>query len=176
MTLTYGSLYTESGASWTDNFDGMGIIATASSGSVNTGILGIYILTYTHTDIAGNTGNIVTRIVTVADQISPIVTLSGATTFTIIQNDPYTELGASWTDNRDGSGTILIASSGSVNTAILGTYVLSYTYTDMAGNSGNTITRTISVGPPPPDTTLPVVTLIGSTSRTILFGSVYSDL
>ncbi len=176
MTIPYGSLYSESGASWTDNFDGMGIIATASSGSVNTSLLGTYVLNYTHIDIAGNTGNTVTRTVTVADQIAPVVTLSGAATLTLIQNDPYTELGASWTDNMDGSGDILIATSGSVNTAILGTYVLSYSYTDTSSNTGNTVTRTVTVGLPPPDTTPPVVTLIGSTSRTIMVGSPYTDL
>ena len=139
-------------------------------------ILGTYILDYTYTDIAGNTGNTVTRMVTVADQIVPVVTLSGAATLTLIQNDLYTELGASWTDNMDGSGNILIATSGSVNTAILGTYVLEYGYTDVAGNTGNIVTRTVTIGLPPPDTTPPVVTLIGSTSRTIMIGSPYTDL
>ena len=56
--------------------------------------------------------------------------------------------GAIWTDNVDGSGTIL-ATSGSVNTAVLGTYVLEYRKTDIAGNVSMTITRTIQIIPVP---------------------------
>jgi len=35
--------------------------------------------------------------------------------------------------------------SGSVNTGVVGTYILEYTYTDAAGNVGNTVTRTVNV-------------------------------
>jgi hypothetical protein len=63
--------------------------------------------------------------------------------------------GAIWTDNVDGSGTIL-ATSGSVNTAVLGTYVLEYRKIDIAGNVSTTITRTIQIVPVPVVT--PVIT------------------
>jgi S-layer homology domain len=64
---------------------------------------------------------------------------------TISQWSSYIELWASWTDNADGSGVIMVPSSGSVNTALTGIYILSYTKTDIAGNTGNTVTRTIIV-------------------------------
>jgi hypothetical protein len=57
----------------------------------------------------------------------------------------FSDSGAYWTDNYDGSGTIIVASSGSVNTMVLGSYILEYSYTDMAGNIGNTVTRTVTV-------------------------------
>jgi hypothetical protein len=37
--------------------------------------LGTYILEYTYTDAASNTGNIVTRTVIVADQAAPVLSL-----------------------------------------------------------------------------------------------------
>jgi len=52
---------------------------------VNTAVIGTYILEYTYTDTAGNTGNIVTRTVNVTDQTAPVVVLSGGNTITIAQ-------------------------------------------------------------------------------------------
>ncbi len=43
----------------------------------------------------------------------------------------------------DGSGSATI--SGSVNINVPGTYVLEYTYVDGAGNTGNMVTRTVTV-------------------------------
>jgi len=71
--------------------------------------------------------------------------LSGSASITIAQGSVFTDDGATWIDNIDGSGVILTATSGSVNTAVVGTYTLSYTYTDTAGNTGNIVTRTVNV-------------------------------
>ena len=109
--------------------------------------------TITITDLAGNfsTGT-VTLIV---DTIAPVITLVGPATLTIAQGGTYSESGATWTDNNDGTGTILVA-SGSVDTNTVGVYTLSYTYTDTASNSGNTVTRTVTVT----DQGAPVITLV----------------
>ncbi len=77
--ITQGAIYTDQTATWTDNVDGSGTITPASSGTVDTSTLGTYTLEYTHTDVAGNIGNTVTRDVTVVsapDTIPPVVTLS----------------------------------------------------------------------------------------------------
>lgn len=66
----------------------------------------------------GNGGSfqkIFTLSVSDLDEIVPIVTLTGSGTMNIEIASSYSELGASWTDNIDGSGSILIASSGSVD-------------------------------------------------------------
>jgi len=102
---------------------------------VNTAVVGTYTLEYTYTDTAGNTGNVVTRTVNVTDQTAPVVTLSGSASITIAQGSVFTDDGATWVDNVDGSGIIAVATSGSVNTAVVGTYNLEYTYTDVAGNT-----------------------------------------
>jgi hypothetical protein len=67
----------------------------------------------------------------------------------------FADPGADWTDNFDGSAHIATASSGTVDTSTLGTYILEYTYTDFAGNIGNTVTRTVTVT----DQGSPIVTL-----------------
>ena len=61
------------------------------------------------------------------------------------QGTAFTDLGATWTDTRDGSGTILVATSGSVNVNTPGTYILQYKKIDAAGNVSNIVTRTVTV-------------------------------
>lgn len=64
LTLAFGAVYTELGARWIDIVDGSG--AATISGTVNTGIAGVYALSYKRTDLAGNMSNVVTRTVTVS--------------------------------------------------------------------------------------------------------------
>lgn len=154
-TIAHGSTYVESGATWTDALDGTGTVSVASSGSVNTSAVGVYVLSYWKVDAAGNTGSTVTRTVTVTDQTIPVVTLSGSASSTLVFASTYIELGASWTDNVDGAGNTLTGtygntgvfqSSGTVNTSIAGTYTITYRKVDAAGNIGSA-TRTITVSP-----------------------------
>ncbi len=129
VNVEFGSGFVDDGASWTDNVDGSGFIATATSGSVNTGALGTYMLEYSYTDGAGNSTS-TGRTVNVVDTTAPTVTLIGSGNLTIYQNSIYTESGASWSDVHDGSGNLSGPYSGLVNTGSLGTYVLSYRYID----------------------------------------------
>jgi hypothetical protein len=76
------------------------------------------------------------------DTTAPVVTLNGAETVTLILNTPYTELGATATDDEDGSITPTI--TGTVNKDLAGTYTLTYSATDAAGNVGEA-TRTVIV-------------------------------
>ncbi len=119
----------------------------ASSGSVNTSVIGTYTLTYTKVDAASNTGNTVVRTVRVTDQTAPVITLVGTGTVTLAYGATYTELGATWIDTVDGTGTLTLVSSGSVNTSAAGTYILTYTKTDAAGNTGSTIRNVIVSAP-----------------------------
>ena len=81
------------------------------------------------------------------DQTPPVVTLSGVSTINVSYGSSYVDAGATWIDNFDGTGTLI--ASGSVNTYSPGNYTLSYTKTDSAGNTGNTVTRTVIVGSAP---------------------------
>ena len=91
-------------------------------------------LEYSYTDGAGNTGS-TNRTVSVIDTTNPVITLSGSSTMNVEYGNTYVELGASWIDLHDGSGVIPSATSGAVNTGVLGNYTLEYTYTDISGNT-----------------------------------------
>ncbi|MES2285696.1 MAG: DUF5011 domain-containing protein [Bacteroidota bacterium] len=76
------------------------------------------------------------------DSAAPIITLNGAASQIISLQGTYTELGVTATDEKDGALTSTI--SGSVNVNQTGTYTLTYTATDAAGNEG-TAARTVTV-------------------------------
>lgn len=109
---------------------------------MNTGAVGTYTITYTATDSNNNTV-IQTRTVNVIDTIPPVVSLIGSGNITINAGSVYTDLGATWTDNIDGSGTLV--AGGVVNVNVVGLYVLSYNYTDAAGNTGTLARRNVTV-------------------------------
>lgn len=94
---------------------------------------------------------------TVRDTIAPTITLNGSGTISVEYESTYTELGATWSDIHDGNGSVSII-SGSVNTSITGSYILTYLKADASGNTGST-TRTVIVQNPIP----PVVSNVSST-------------
>lgn len=104
---------------------------------------GTYTVTYDVVDTAGNPAPQVTRTVIVADRTPAVITLSGSSAVSVTRGTSYIDAGASWTDAIDGSGTLV--ASGIVNTGALGTYTLSYGYTDAAGNVSTGATRTVNV-------------------------------
>ena len=98
-----------------------------------------------------------------------MINLNGDAQVTHEAGSPYLDANASWTDAVDGSGTIL--ASGQVNTGTPGSYVLSFNYTDAAGNAAQTVTRTVQVV----DSTAPVISLLGDANITHEAGNVYLD-
>jgi hypothetical protein len=75
----------------------------------------------------------------------PVITLTGASTINLNNGDTYTELGATATDVEDGNLTGVIATTGTVNTAVDGTYTINYNVTDSNSNNAVQATRTIIV-------------------------------
>ena len=136
-----GTTYTDQGATATDAVDGS--VPVTTSGSVGTAA-GTYTLTYSATDSSGNAAT-ATRTVIVADTTAPTITLVGAASMTHEQGSAFTDPGASATDTVDGEVTVTTA--GSVGSAV-GSYELTYTATDAAGNTA-TATRTVVVRVPP---------------------------
>ncbi|MDB4804225.1 DUF5011 domain-containing protein, partial [Verrucomicrobia bacterium] len=120
---------------------------------MNNAVPGDYTLTYTATDKAGNVANI-TRTVRVVDSTPPSLTLKGSGMLNHEAGQPYADAGATAEDKIDGSIEVTI--SGKVDDTKVGTYTLTYTATDKAGNKAS-ITRTIRVVDTPPS-----LTLIGS--------------
>ncbi len=150
-TIPFGLGYADPGATWIDNRDGTGTLL-ATSGSVNTNVLGTYTLEYKIIDNAGNAST-VTRTVTVADLMAPVITVLGLSSLTRELDEQYSDSGATWVDDIDGSGS-LFASGESLMTAV-GTYTLIYTKTDAAGNTG-TGARSVTVV----DTIAPLLTIL----------------
>ena len=91
----------------------------------------------------------------VSDTTAPVITVVGDNPATILQGETYTDAGATATDNTDGNLTGLISVTGSVNTATVGSYTITYSVSDNAGNDA-TATRTVLVQylMPLPDTGL----------------------
>ena len=142
-------------------------VPVSMSGELHVDAPGTYIITYSATDINGNTAT-VTRTVNVVDTTVPVVTLNGAATLTLECHTAFVDPGATAADTC--AGPLAVAVSGIVDANTPGTYVLTYTAVDSAGNTA-TATRTVTVV----DTTGPVVTLNGANPLTISVGQVFSD-
>ncbi|MBU1911101.1 S8 family serine peptidase, partial [Patescibacteria group bacterium] len=111
-----------------------------------------------------------------ADGTPPVITLTGDATVDITVGDAYTDAGATATDDVDGDISGSIVTVNPVNTAIADTYTVTYDVSDAAANEAVTVTRTVNVNAVPvPDTTPPVITLIGSAIVDINVGDVYLD-
>ncbi len=79
------------------------------------------------------------------DITAPVLTLLGENPMTIIESQiPFVDPGATATDDLAGDLTSAIQISGSVNPAVAGTYILSYTVSDPSGNTSSA-TRTVIV-------------------------------
>ncbi|MFA6228350.1 MAG: immunoglobulin-like domain-containing protein [Patescibacteria group bacterium] len=79
------------------------------------------------------------------DTTPPVITLNGASTIYLSVGGSWVDPGATATDNVDGNLTSKINVTGTVNTAIAGTYHLTYTASDNSGNQAS-VTRTVIVG------------------------------
>ncbi len=80
----------------------------------------------------------------VSDTTPPVITLNGANPLTLKVEETYQELGATAIDNRDGNLTSSIKVVNNVDTTKAGTYTVTYTSVDKAGNQA-TETRQIIV-------------------------------
>ena len=174
QTIEVGSPYVELGATASDNYDGDitgSIIIDATA--VDTSVIGSYSVTYDATDSSGNAAMQVIRTVDVVDTTIPVITLVGANPQIIEVGSPYVELGATALDNYDGDITAsIVIDASAVDTAVTGSYSVSYDVTDANGNAATQVTRTVDVV----DTTAPVITLVGSNPQIIEVGSPYVEL
>jgi CSLREA domain-containing protein len=143
--------YVEFGATATDNRDGnLSTAIVIDASQVDTQIPGSYVVTYSVTDAAGNSGSAI-RTVVVQDTTPPVITLLGDEPQVIVACTPYIELGAEASDTLDGdlSGAIVI-NAGAVDTTVPSDYTVTYDVADAAGNTAATVTRTVRVELPPP--------------------------
>ena len=133
--------YVEAGATASDNHYS-GSPAVTISGSVDIMTVGSYLISYSSTDDHRNTTTI-TRTINVVDTIKPVITLIGSSSVTIIAGDIYVDAGATASDVYNG--TIIPTSTSTVNTAVEGTYTVSYDAQDASSNIADAVIRTVHV-------------------------------
>ncbi|MCF6364408.1 MAG: DUF5011 domain-containing protein [Gammaproteobacteria bacterium] len=147
LDLLVGDSYTDPGATALDNVDGdiTGNIVVAGD-TVDTATVGSYAVTYNVSDTAGNPAVQLTRTVNVGDDTPPVITLLGTDPLDLLVGDTYTDPGVTATDDIDGDITSRIVVAGdTVDTAVAGTYVVTYDVSDLAGNFAVQLTRTVNV-------------------------------
>ncbi len=128
--------YEEQGASALDACEGdlSGDIDIAGGDSVNTAVLGPYVVAYSVEDSMGNAAYL-ERQIEVVDTTPPVVTLLGPAPYIIDGGGVYVEEGAVAWDACDGDRSAFIAIDESgVNTSALGSYYVTYTVADGLGN------------------------------------------
>ena len=176
-TITVGDTYNDAGATCTDTVDGA--ITPTSSGTVDASQAGTYTLTYSCQDAAGNDATQVEREVIVdaalaPDGTPPTLSLTGSASPTITVGASYTDAGATCEDAVDGA--ITPTSSGTVDASQAGTYTVTYSCRDAAGNDATPVEREVIVeAAPVSDTTPPTLALIGPDPETITVGASYTD-
>ena len=164
------NLYVEPGATAVDDRDGDVTEDIIITGSVNSSAAGTYAITYTVTDLAGNTATL-TRTITIKDTTPPEITILGSNPLQIEKGNAYVEAGAEVQDNVEGTITLNASNiTGIVDTDTVGTYTVNYSYTDTGGNTV-TANRTVNIV----DTGIPTITLRGSATVNHELNTPYTD-
>ena len=124
----------------------------------------VYTSTITVTDGINSSTQAITVNVLDVDEIPPVISINGANPITVELGSTYSDAGAI----ADGGETVSLESN--VDTAKVGSYTVTYSATDAAGNIG-TATRIVNIT----DTTKPAITIIGDNPATAEFGLTYTD-
>lgn len=169
IEIIKNATYSDAGATALDNLDGDISADVVTVNPVNTSIVGSYTVRYNVSDLSGNAASEITRTVNVIAGDIPTITLVGSGSITQEVGDPYTDLGATYSDSEDGSGNVV--ASGSVDTNTPGVYTLYYDFTDSSDNPATQVTRTVNIV----DTTIPTISLNGSGTVIVEAGTSYSD-
>ncbi len=149
-TVSIGtSYYYPPSASAYDLEDGDLTSEVVQSGTVQTSVVGTYLITYDVTDSDGLTGSMVYSVEVVSDGEAPVLTLLGDAEIVIGEGELFEEPGATAIDDVDGDISGQIVVSGRVDTSIPATYVLRYDVRDAAGNDAPSVERRVEVTPAP---------------------------
>ncbi len=106
---------------------------------------GNYAVTYTEKDSVGNESNHSLKLQIKIRTTPPTLSLIGSDHIDIPLHTPFTGVGARATNTLGEDFSQLITLSGSIDIHTPGTYILTYSVTDLAGNAATPITRTITV-------------------------------
>ena len=107
-------------------------------------------------EFTGNSASKVINYFTV-DKTAPILTVIGLNPATVEKGAVYSDEGAT------SSGGESVSTLGSVDTSVVGSYILTYSASDNSGNAAIQVTRTVNVV----DTTSPIITITGANPATV---------
>lgn len=179
VELTRGDEYVEPGYMATHEREGDLTESVVVTGNVETSIPNEYAIKYEVSDKAGNTAEAI-RTVIVSEEIippkdtePPMIELTGNNVIEIPQGEYYKEPGYIAFDETDGNLTPAVTVTGNPLISIPGTYTITYTVSDAAGNIAS-VTRTVIVVIPK-DTKAPVITLIGGATLELVQDSRYEE-
>jgi hypothetical protein len=174
ITLDGGAVFNDPGATAADPEDGdISDEIVIGGDSVDTDTEGTYVITYNVSDSDGLAAAEVIRTVIVEIDDLPVITLIGPATLVLVVGDTYDEPGATAQDPEDGDLTDRIVVDDPVDTAVPGTYMVTYTVEDSAGNQAQA-QRTVIVEAARVDQP-PTITLNGAATVTITEGDTYAD-
>ena len=171
MQVEAGIAFSDPGYFAEDKIDGDLTADVKVGGSVDTSIVGSYLLTYNVTDSNINSAVQVTRNVIVEDNTAPIVVLAGDASVELELGSVYTDEGATAKDNLDGDVTENVLIKSGVDLSNVGVYEVSYLVSDSNGNVAVPVLRRVEIK----DTTRPVITVLGNASVVVEAGSQYVD-
>lgn len=171
VNVEQGTSYVDEGATASDNIDGNITNRIQRSGTVNTNTSGVYNFSFNVADSAGNAAQTVTRTIVVADNIAPTLVLNGVNPMMHEVGTSFRDPGATANDTYTGDISNRIRVSGVVNSSVPGTYTLTYSVTDLAGNAAPSVTRTVIVA----DTQAPTLLLNGAANMNHGVGTPFTD-
>ena len=103
--------------------------------------------------------------------IKPFITLNSSSTINTQLGQTYGDPGATAFDYQQGDITDKMQVTSNVNTAVPGTYQITYNVNDNVGNAADTVTRTVIVRDMEP----PIITLLGQSMETAFQGLPWTD-
>ena len=150
--------------------DNCTIQSITQSPVVGTVITADTVVTVTVTDIYNNSVQCTTNALVVDDTL-PVITVTGSPVVAYLTGQPYTELGATATDNCDTNLPAVTIGGDVVDHLTPGIYIVTYNVTDASGNDALEVTRQVTYTLNTP----PVITIIGDNPATVECVDTYTD-
>ncbi|MBT5689526.1 MAG: DUF5011 domain-containing protein, partial [Opitutae bacterium] len=141
------------------------------SGSVDTSVLGAYLVDYSSVDDSGNFSTATRTVIVAPDPTAPILSIKGEGVLVHEAGTVYVDPGA---EAKDSDGNILdadVKGEPAIDVNLLGEQVLTYDFKDANERPALSVTRTIVVQ----DTLAPVITLRGADPVIVALGDIFED-